>query len=136
MKRADSCFLLGLGFYAFPAFAVAMKQTAVVMFAEPTMPLPFTEIARFTDRYLPAFYLCAIPSLAFLFLSFAYLNLSPVRLALLSFVGAYAVFFAIPSLTWPIGNTYYETLSFYLGQVSLILIFLTTLLYFQFGRGR
>lgn len=134
MSRPALYFLLGLAFYAFPAFAVVMKQTVVVTLAEPTMPLPFTQTAIFTDRYLPAFYLCAIPALAFLFLSFAYLPTTPFKRALLSFFGAYSVFFAIPSLTWPIGNTYYESLSFFMGQVSLILIFLTTVLFFHFGR--
>lgn len=135
MKRPNLYFLLGLGFYAFPAFAVVMKQEAVVTFAQPTMPLPFTQIAIFTDRYLPAFYLCAIPALAFLFLSFAYLGATPFRQAMLCFFGAFAVFFAIPSLTWPIGDTYYETLQFFMGQLSIILAFLTTALYFTF-RGK
>lgn len=134
MKRPDLYFFIGLTFYAFPAFAVVMKQEAVVAFAQPTMPLPFIDVAMFTDRYLPAFYLCAVPALAFFFLSFAYLGSTPFRQALLCFFGAFAVFFAIPSLTWPVGDTYYESLSFYMGQISLILIFLTSSIYFHFRR--
>ena len=76
----------------------------------------------------------ALPALWFFFLSFS--NLEPFNRALLSFCSTLGIFFAIPSLTWPLGSVYYETLAFYMGQLSLIVMFITVALFLRYDSQR
>lgn len=131
MNRSDFYFLLGLCFYVLPAFAVIFKQENVwaVNPGDQSIDLPLKAVALFTDRYLPAFYIGAVPAIFFLFLSFNSSTIKPLQKTILSSGTALAVFFVVPSLTWPIGNLYYETLDFYMGQLSLVLMFFVLFLF-------
>jgi hypothetical protein len=149
-RKADIYFVLALACYAFPAVAVLFKQEAGWILSNVAPHsyifdnhrytydfayLPFSQMAMFTDRYLPAFYAMAVPALWLFLSSFNALSLRPPFKTLLQFIAVLVIFFAIPSLTWPIGSTYYETLDFYMGQLSLIGAFFL-LFFFMLWRGK
>jgi hypothetical protein len=135
-RRSDLYFVIGIVCYVFPAFAVVFKQEAGWVESNVHNPafdvfniVPFSHVAAFTDRYLPVFYIMAVPTLWSFLASFNQLDLKPFFKTFLQFLATLCVFFVIPTLTWPIGNTYYETLDFYMGQLSLVGMFFLLFLY-------
>lgn len=73
--------------------------------------------------------LAFVPAIFFTFLSFAYIKTNPLPKTLLYLVATLAVFLAVPDLTWNTGDVYYETLKFYMGQVSLVCEFITVMFF-------
>ena len=136
MNRYHAAFLAGLAFYVFPALAVVFKMQAVWYLPCPEgscAVAPFVGLAIFTERYLPAFYSFALPAMFFLLLGTSKIA-DHLKRTLVAFLAVFAVMFAIPNLTWPLGNVYYETLQFYMGQLSIVLMFFTVMLYVRWAK--
>lgn len=139
MNKSKLALVFGLLCYSIPEIAVIFKQENVWIgvcteagFCNLSLdPIPFSGFALFTDRYLPAFYLFAVPALFLLFYSINELKSSSLDKTVLSSLITLSVFFALPNLMWWNGDVYYETLDFYMGQISLILMFFTILLFYH-----
>lgn len=126
VKLPTILFLLAVLFYAIAELTPLNDAVALIpIYGIPSYGnvVPLGSFAYFTDFAKPFFMMSAVLALGFFCLAFAYWNLNPLRRAALNFVSTWSVILAIPDIIWPLGTPYYEVLKYYLGLLSLMLLF-------------
>jgi len=130
MKLGTIAFALGWGFYAVAELAALMDGIGVWQILNPNVSVPLGLLPYTTMFAKPLFMLATVPATGLIFLSLSYdTRLSELERGSLTFLVTWTMVLAIPDIMFPLGDVYYETLKYYFGLLSLVLVLPTLLLY-------